>query len=281
METYAELLRRTERALAAAGIEDARYEARVLAAEAAGHDVSWLLSRRSDPVGWTPEQTARFERMLARRFCREPLQYILGVWEFYGRSFRVGPGVLIPRADTETVVEEAMSLCGRLPAPTAADLCAGSGCIGITLALERGLRLTEVELDETAASYLAANIAALAPGVSLVRADVLDPARLAALPRVGMVVSNPPYIPSADVAGLSAEVRQEPGLALDGGEDGLRFYRAISENAPLLPGGWLVYEVGAGQAEDVRRIMERNGYGSIHIRRDANGIPRAVSGQAQ
>ena len=281
METFGELLRRTERELASAGIEDARYDARVLAAEAAGKDVSWLLSRRSDSVEWSGEQRARFERMTRRRLRREPLQYILGSWEFYGRTFRVGPGVLIPRADTETVVEEALSLCADLPAGSVLDLCAGSGCIGITLSLETGLEVLEAELDDAAASYLEMNIRSLAPRVRLIRTDVLDPDQLAALPRVGLVVSNPPYIPSGELDGLSPEVRREPSLALDGGADGLVFYRAISRGAPLLPGGWLVYEIGAGQAEDVCEILKTNGYGNLHVRTDVNGVPRAVSGQFQ
>lgn len=281
MKTYRELLQETENKLLSACVEDAGYEAKILVSEVEGQSFSWVVSHRSDPIAWTLDQRTQFENMVTRRMSREPLQYILGTWEFYGRRFCVGAGVLIPRADTETVVEEAMSFCTHLPEPTAIDLCAGSGCIGITLALECGLHVTEAEIDDCAARYLAQNIRSLAPQVSLRRVNVLDAEQLRSLPRAGLVVANPPYIPTSDIDALSPEVRREPTLALDGGEDGLRFYRAISRNAPLLSGGRLVYEIGIGQVDDVCRIMEENGYSKLHIRKDMNGIPRAVSGQYQ
>lgn len=216
---------------------------------------------------------------LSRRCKGEPLQYLLGQWSFYGREFRVGPGVLIPRADTETLAEHALEYLKGRPSPQAADLCAGSGCIGITLALERAdSRVRLLELSGQAFAYLTENIRRLgAENCFALREDVLAPR---SLPQgLDLIVANPPYIPTGELASLQREVRREPPMALDGDADGLRFYRGIPPlwRGALRPGGMLAFEIGRGQKEAVAKLLCESGYEQICFRKDLAGIIRVVS----
>lgn len=247
-----------------------------------------LLMRDQEPV---PQETAEvFLRALSQREHR-PLQYILGSWEFDGMELQVGEGVLVPREDTLALVELG---CERLAAIAAArpageplrilDLCAGTGAVGLAAARRLPDALvTCVELSDEALPYLRANVEKYGDGrVSVVQGDVLaGPAALGIAPEsFDGILSNPPYIPAADIAGLAREVRQEPAMALDGGTDGLDFYRAISERwkDAVQPGSVLCFELGEGQFEDVKRMIVRLGWGEIGSKQDFSGKLRAIVG---
>lgn len=227
--------------------------------------------------GLTEEQTAAVDRVLRRRLQREPLQYILGEWTFFGRPFAVGEGVLIPRADTETLVEAAISAAKPMQNPKIADLCAGSGCIAVTLSLELETEVDAYEKSDAAFAYLTENIKKNGAKVNAIRYDVLqEPDK-----KYDLIVSNPPYLTKEDMAHLQKEVSFEPEMALFGGDDGLDFYRAITKvwKNTLLPGGMLFYEVGAGQADDVAAILAENGFTDICTYKDLCGIIRVVGGK--
>ena len=240
--TVRELLRETETALSRR--ESARFDARQLLLGLAKRDAGWLLSHGEDLAD--EELIAAVRDGAGRLAAGEPLQYILGSWDFYGLRFAVGPGVLIPRADTETVVEAALARLSGVERPVIWDLCSGSGVIALALWHSRpDAVVTAVELSEEALPYLRKNAAALSGGaVRVVAADVLAP--LPAMRDCDLIVSNPPYITDADMAALPPEVRREPEMALRGGADGLRFYRALTKSAfsALRPGGWLLFEIG-------------------------------------
>ncbi len=265
--------------LAAAGCEDAAFDARCLLEDLGG------LGRGRDPAcrELTDTEQQRLDAALAERAAGRPLQYILGEWEFLMLRLRVGEGVLIPRPDTETLCEEAARrLCG-IAGPQVLDLCAGSGCVGLGIAaLCPGARVTAVELSGEALPYLRENLRRYpAYAVQAVQADVLTDAGRFPAAAFDAVVSNPPYIPTGELASLQREVRREPVMALDGAADGLRFYRAIAEKwLPCLrPGGFCAVEVGIGQAAAVGRLFSAAGLQSIRTVCDLGGVERVVCGQ--
>ena len=227
-----------------------------------------------------PEKIAQIQSWLSRREAGEPLQYLLGWWEFYGRRFAVGPGVLIPRADTEILVEQALKELANTPSPRIADLCAGSGCVGLTVACERpDAEVALLELSPKAGEYCKKNILSLAPLCCFVQADVLK--NTAGLANMDAVLSNPPYIPSDDLPELQREVQHEPSLALDGADDGLRFYREIPFlwKKVLKPGGLLAFEIGFHQAQAVCALMRSAGFDSVRVVQDYGGNDRVVLGR--
>ena len=232
----------------------------------------------SDRVLSATQEAALFA-LVERRRGGEPLQYILGEWEFYSLPFTVGPGVLIPRADTETLVDAALVCLAGHAAPVVADLCSGSGCVAEAIAHCRpDAAVHAFELSEEALPYLHGNLVRNhIDNVTVSHRDVLaaPPAGL----RPDLIVSNPPYIPAAELPNLQLEVRHEPEMALDGGEDGLLFYRAITARwLPLLsPGGAAAVEVGIGQADDVHALFTTAGL-DCTVREDMNGLPRVVAG---
>ena len=230
--------------------------------------------------GISEEDACAVIALAARLGDGEPLQYLLGQWEFYGLPFKVGPGVLIPRPDTETAVRVALELLEGKEAPWMADFCAGSGAIGIAVTKNHpDVRCWSVELSQGAVNYLHANIMLneLEGRVVPVVGDVtvhLD------LPPMDLIVSNPPYLTRQELAHVPREVAHEPAMALDGGEDGLRFYRAIAVQArpALVPGGALLFEVGHTQAASVADLMLEAGYRDVGTTEDYAGIPRCVWG---
>lgn len=214
-----------------------------------------------------------------RRAVGEPLQYILGTWDFLSLTLSVGDGVLIPRPETEQLCELVAERLQGVAHPRVLDLCSGSGCIALGVAsLCPEATVSAVEKSETAFSYLQRNLARYPSlAVTATRGDVLTDAA-AFTDTVDAIVSNPPYIPSADLAALQREVQHEPKMALDGGEDGLVFYRAIAESwAPhLRSGGFVAVEIGIGEAEDVCRIFTEAGLTNVQIFRDFAGIERII-----
>ena len=217
--------------------------------------------------------------MARRRADGEPLQYVLGTWSFMGRDYRVGEGVLIPRDDTEVVVTEALRRVRRLPHPVIVDLCAGTGIIAITLAKELHTAVTAVEKSDAAFPYLQQNIALHQADVNAIHADLRDCADDFADGSLDLIVSNPPYIRSDEIAGLQQEVQYEPRLALDGGTDGYDFYRMILSlwTKKLKPGGSIAFGIGEGQFETVASLLTEHGYTKIVGTPDIQGITRAVT----
>lgn len=276
--TIRQFQRTLEQDLAALGAESPRFDAAQLLRWLSGQDQAWLIAHTGDacPEDWQ----ARSVDALHRLENGEPLQYLLGEWEFYGLPLAVGPGVLIPRADTETIVETCLLALAPVPDPAIWDLCSGSGAIALALASRRpDARILAAELSEEALPYLRQNIAALAPDqVTAVQTDVLTQ-----LPDglCDLIVSNPPYITGADMRTLSPQVRREPELALYGGEDGLRFYRQLTHSCydHLRPGGWLIFEIGYDQGESVPALLRQRGFDQVFCRNDLAGVPRCAGGR--
>lgn len=217
-----------------------------------------------------------------KRAAHYPLQYLLGAWEFYGMRFYVGEGVLIPRADTEILVDTVLHRYQEYSGGRIIDLCAGSGCIA--LALKQQLADTKVcgiELSGKALEYARKNAALHHLPVEFYAANVLDPTTAVQFSEIDVIVSNPPYLTEEDMANLQPEVTHEPKMALAGGEDGLLFYRELTAlwKNTLKKGGLLAFEVGIHQAESVKDILEANGFTEIAVVPDLCGIDRVVCGK--
>lgn len=229
----------------------------------------------------TQQQQEQLRQLASRRLEGEPLQYLLGEWEFYGLTLKVGPGVLIPRPDTETLVEAGLSYLKGRTGCRVLDLCAGTGCVG--LAVEQNAKnisaLYALEKEEAAFFYLKENLAAYESRIMPLHQDGLAPGPEA--DRLDLILCNPPYLTGEDMESLQTEVRYEPPSALDGGEDGLDFYRRLTAvwKDRLVSGGLLAYEIGMGQQEDVSRILTREGLEQIHWKEDLSGIVRVVAGR--
>ena len=261
--------------LAEAGCEDAVFDARCLLEDLGG------LPRgtAADDTSLTAEQESILATALSQREEGRPLQYILGQWEFLTLTLKVGEGVLIPRPDTELLCEAAAERLQGIHHPRALDLCAGSGCVGLGVAsLKPDTAVTAVELSAEAWPYLTENIARYpAYAVTPCRGDVL--ADYDSFEGVyDAILSNPPYIPTADLATLQREVQQEPCMALDGSSDGLQFYRVIAEHwcEKLTENGFCAVEVGIGQAADVAALFAAVGLEKTEILRDLGGVERVV-----
>ena len=269
-------------ALTAAGIDNVRFEARLLLSKASGLSIESLIAHGRDEAPAVAIGALR--ALTARRVLREPMAHILGEREFWGLPFKVTPDVLVPRPDSETVIEAALSLIPDKTEPwRILDLGVGSGCLLLTLLREYpNARGTGIDASPAALAVARENAERL--GVAA-RAHLLagDWREAGWVERLGapfdLVVSNPPYIASADIAGLMPEVaRFEPGLALDGGEDGLDPYRRIAAAGRQLvtPGGWLLVEVGEGQASDIAGLFSTAGLHPAAPWKDLAGIDRVI-----
>ena len=279
--TYNNLYMDVRQELRNAGIEAATLEARELVCYAAGKTRQELMRDSRLYVPTTVEQQAR--GLVQRHLNGEPVAYLIGEWEFYGLPLDISRDVLIPRPDTEVLAREAIDYLRTQGECRVLDLCAGSGCIGLAVASQTpGARVVLGEYSDAALKICRQNIRrnGLSGRVVPIQVDALEkPERT--LGEFHCIISNPPYIPRADIETLDTSVKDyEPHMALDGGEDGLDFYRSIVEKwkEALLPGGRLYFEVGIGQADDVLRIMRKEGFGDIQIVKDLNEIPRVVFG---
>ena len=264
-----------------AGVFDPTRAARELICSASGKTSEELI--RDSRLYVPPEIESAAEDLAARHLAGEPVAYLIGEWEFYGLPLDISKAVLIPRPDTEVLTARAIEAAQNYDEPRVLDLCAGSGCIGLAVAKHvPGARVLLGEYDEDAVKICRQNIRrnGLAAQVSVVRVDAREkPSRQ--LGEFDVIVSNPPYIPTADIDTLDISVRDhEPRLALDGGADGLDFYRAICEKwrESLRDYGKLFFEVGIGQADAVLRLMRSNGFGDVQVVKDLNDIPRVVYG---
>nr|WP_279330590.1 peptide chain release factor N(5)-glutamine methyltransferase [Desulfuromonas soudanensis] len=275
--TVLKVLQWTAGYLGSQGVEGARRDAELLLTDILGLDRVGLYLNYDRPL--ESAELAAFRGRVARRARREPLQYILGSTEFWSLPLTVTPAVLIPRADTEILVEEALARC---PASGAVlDVGTGSGAIAIAIASERpAARVEGVDLSLEALAVAEGNVRRHAlEGRLTLRQD--DLAALTGGPW-DLIVSNPPYIAEGELAGLMPEVRDfEPRQALAGGEDGLDCYRHLAGQAShlLVSGGWLLVEVGLGQAAPVKDLFAAVGLDQTFLRNDYAGIPRVVGGQ--
>ena len=301
-----------ERRLTAAGCPDADFDARELFRLATGRDAR-LTDRPLDEA-----EAARLEELTARRAAREPLQYLCGSWTFLDFELAVGPGVLCPRADTEVVAETAAGMLTGVDAPKVLDLCAGTGCLGLGVKrLCPAAEVTCVEKSPEAYTYLEKNTRCALKGQNGNTENVLaaspfeeeapafdwGPAlnalrnkapERAAEPVMGdlftywktlpegqldLIVSNPPYLTAQEMTELQPEVAREPAMALEAGEDGLVFYRAIAEHyqKALRPGGALALEIGWQQREAVTALLEENGWVDVACQKDFGGNDRCVT----
>lgn len=275
-----ELLRDIICRLADNGVENARFEAEQILGRA-GLPRMRLLTEPNEEVSADTAETAF--ALLERRLAGYPLQYLLGEWEFFGLPFYVGEGVLIPRQDTETLAELGRDfLLERAPDERrTVDLCAGSGCIGITLVKLCNADVTCVEFSGEAFGYLERNIALNGVGerVRAVHGDVLDGTLAEGLGEFDLIVSNPPYLDDTDMKNLQTEVTYEPRMALYGGKDGLDFYRQMLSvwTKRLKRGGVFAVEIGIGQERGVAEIFAENGLAAEFVK-DMRGIYRVVYG---
>jgi release factor glutamine methyltransferase len=267
--------------LAAAGCVSAQAEARWLLEEALGTGPGALAGRRTEPL--PPEVAGGLEEMVARRAAGEPLQYVIGWAPFGPLRLEVGPGVFVPRPETELVAERAARhLIARSPSkpvPVAVDLCTGSGAIACFLAEEvPGARVLATEIDPAALAWARRNVRGRR--VELLAGDLDEPLPADLRGRVDVLVANVPYVPAGAMPLLPHDVREhEPRLALDGGPDGLDVLRRVAALAPrwLAPGGWLVCEIGEGQRQAVA-LLAAAGLVEVSVRPDLAGRDRVLEG---
>lgn len=276
--TAAAALKSTEAALAPV-TPDAAFEAAELVCCVLGVTKTRLYLNRQAAL--TAGQQRRLQSLVRRRQQGQPLQYLLGRWSFYNVELLVGPGVLIPRADTEILVQQLLQKAAGQKAPVIADYCSGSGAVAIASAKNLpGAKVFAVEKSKRAYAYLCKNI--LLNGVQV--QPVLQNAFLWQPPQgtaPTVIACNPPYIPKKDLKTLAPEVQREPAIALNGGADGLYFYRRLVQTAKrvLAPGGWLLFEVGIHQSKPVCALLQAAGYCNLLVQKDLNGIERVVGGQ--
>ena len=270
--TVAEETARVRKTLSAI---DAQDEARLVMQTALSCSAEALLLRRQEQL--TEREEAAVNAILEERMTGRPLQYILGSWDFMGLPFEVREGVLIPRADTETLAEQALRLAGERGYGSCLDLCTGSGCLAVSLAALGSLAVTAADISPAALRITAENARKnnVSTLVTIVGSNMFRQIDGA----FDMIVSNPPYIPTGDIPTLMREVREhEPVEALDGGEDGLDFYRILAAESPahLTAGGALLVEVGIGQAQEVAELFSQNGFDQPTVYKDLSGIERVV-----
>ena len=285
MKTYNDVYLGARKRLKASGIESYNLEARLIVAKAAGKTPEHLL--RDINLYVTDEFVNNAQELIERRCEGEPVAYILGEWSFLGHPIEVNHDVLIPRIDTEITASVAIEIMRKAGGKgRVLDLCTGSGCIGVAMAASLpDCRFVLGDISTEALQVARSNV--LKNGVVsrciCVQSDALTKPPIL-MGEFNMIVSNPPYIPSGDMETLDRDVRcYEPALALDGGEDGLKFYRSVVTKwkRVLKENGYLVFECGIGQAEDIAKMMKENGFTDIEIEKDTLGIDRVVAGRIE
>lgn len=258
--------------------ERARLDAETLLLHLIERDKAFLIAHSDERL--SAEGAVRYYALVERRLAGEPIQYITGEQEFYGLPFHVNHHVLIPRPETEGLVERVLELAAGFERPRIVDVGTGSGAIAVTLAVKlKDATITAIDISEAALTVARANAERNGVGarIRFAQGDLLA-GRAAASAEI--IVSNPPYVPASDCETLSAEVRDhEPALALFAGEDGLSIYKRLIPAAAkaLVSGGWLALEIGFGQAEAIRGLLAEAGYEQIEFARDLQGIERVAT----
>lgn len=277
--TVGEAYRKTKDILTEAGFEAPAFEALCLVEKVFGFNRLALITKGEETVA-SEEKLAVLAELTEKRLNHEPLQYLLGKWSFMGIDLLVGDGVLVPRDDTEVVTSLCIDYLSCKESRNVIDLCAGSGAISLALEKYANCKVTAVELSDKAFSYLTQNIKLNNSAVNALNGDIFECHKDIADNSLDLIVSNPPYIKTADIASLQKEVQHEPAMALDGGESGLDFYRRIVPlwKSKLKAGGALAFELGEGQYDEVSRILADNGFGGITESIDFGGIQRAIIG---
>lgn len=258
-------------------VAEPRTEASLLLMHVLNRDRTFLITHSEEIL--SVDQLDRYRSLLARRAQGEPLQYITSHQEFFKLDFELTPDVLIPRPETELIVEVASELLKHEPAPTFADIGTGSGCIAISLLHELPrARGVAVDLSPAALAIAKRNAGRhqVIDRLRLVESDLFS--AIDSRERFDLIVSNPPYVPVDDLTDLQREVRHEPRGALDGGTDGLVVIRRLLNDAPrfLRSGGYLIFEIGIDQADAIKRIVDQTAWELIEIRKDLQGIPRTT-----
>lgn len=273
--TVAEIYTKTKKTLFESGNQDSNYEAKLILEFVLGKK-DLLLYAESQI---TEYQVKQIEEIIEKRQNHYPLQYILGEWDFYKYTFKVGEGVLIPRSDTEILVEKAAEFLKGIENPQVLDLCAGSGCIGISIAKDYPQSfVTLVEKFDGALKYLYENVDLNgAQNTKVLKGDIFCGDGVDT--KYDLIVSNPPYIPPGEMDIISPETFYEPETALLGGEDGLLFYKEIIKNykQSLKLGGMLGFEVGINEDTAVSELLKNAGFKQITVTEDLNGIKRVVT----
>ena len=279
--TLSALYKATTEKLVANGIDDAALEARLIIENILGISYSEFLLKGNDDIAdaVSHEVGAKADR----RIAGEPVQYILGEWDFMGFTFKVGQGVLIPRPETEILCEYVLEKIRDISNPTVYDLCSGSGCIGISIKKYRpDAKVILIEKSDEALKYLSENSKALCADAEpvIIQGDILKIENFSHLPEADVIISNPPYIRSNEIPTLQREVQREPTMALDGGEDGLIFYRVLINDwsKKLKADGFMAFECGEDQSEDIMDLFEKISFDSETII-DYNNIQRIVTGR--
>lgn len=272
--TYQELLEEGRQTLKIAGIADAEMDSFLLFEYVIGMDRGQFFLKGKDLT--SAEEVMQYRRLIAVRSSRVPLQYITGEQEFMGLPFSVNEKVLVPRQDTECLVELSLPF---VKGKRVLDMCTGSGCIAVSLTVLGNPSVCHaVDISEEALEVARQNAERNHAAVTWIKSNLFEKVTQT----YDIIISNPPYIPPSVIEGLEEEVREhEPRLALDGGEDGLAFYRDITKGskAYLEDGGYLFYEIGCEQAADVMAIMEAEGFSEVACRKDYAGNDRVVYGR--
>lgn len=278
MMTVREAYIKCKEILADSKTEDETFEALCLFEKVTGFDRLGIISHGDEQI--TDEKLSELLSLVRRRCKHEPLQYLLESWSFCGFDFCVGKGVLIPRDDTEVVVNLCIDYLKNRKSKKVIDLCAGSGAISVALEKLAGADVTALELSNDAFEFLEKNIKLNNSNVKAVKGDVFKDYCDFEDNSFDLIVSNPPYIKSDDIQTLQAEVQQEPRLALDGGKSGYDFYKAIIKNwiSKLRHGGALAFELGENQSDYVSKLMKSQGFENICTSLDLGGVQRAIIG---
>lgn len=283
-ETWEALLKEGQEILEAAGIEEAGLDAWLLLEYESGKNRAYYFAHCKEEAD--EEIKTSYMEKIRKRAQHIPLQHLTHQGYFMGYEFFVNENVLVPRQDTEVLVEEALSLIKEKEVPQILDMCTGSGCILLSLLLEREDALgTGADLSEKAFSVAEKNRETyhLETRAELIKSDMFQSGYFEGKKEsFDIIVSNPPYIPTEEIEKLQAEVRfHDPFMALDGKEDGLYFYRIIAKNAGeyLKPGGFLACEIGCDQGEDVKKMFESCGFSDVKVIKDLAGLDRVVSGK--
>ncbi len=275
--TVRELLAEGIRILGESEVENSRNEAQWIFEAAFDCGRDYLIFHSADEAD--SQKANRFLNMINQRKGGMPVQYVIGEWDFYGETFKVGEGVLIPRPETEMLVDFALDFLKDKKSPVVFDLCAGSGCIGLSVAKIRpDAKVYLLEKSDKAFAYLKANKEKLAcSNAELICGDLFSGFNGFDLPKPDLILSNPPYIESAEVPLLQKEVLREPSMALDGGEDGYDFYRALASLWLPYCKGAIAIECGENQTETIEKLFSEI-CAEVRSENDFNGIGRTVYG---